>query len=76
MNPCPCGWLGHPRRGCRCTPSDLQRYAGRVSGAVLDRLDLPIEVRALTSEELLRAQPGEASALARERVVSARARQR
>jgi magnesium chelatase family protein len=53
MNPCPCGWLGHPKRGCRCSPTDLTRYAARVSGPVLDRLDLQIEVPALTSDELL-----------------------
>ncbi|HYM81919.1 MAG TPA: YifB family Mg chelatase-like AAA ATPase, partial [Candidatus Limnocylindria bacterium] len=50
MNPCFCGWLGHPKRGCRCTPTDLARYAARVSGPVLDRLDLQIEVPALTSD--------------------------
>jgi len=76
MNPCPCGWLGHPRRGCRCTPTDLQRYASRVSGPVLDRLDLQIEVPALTSKELLAAAPGETSAVVRERVIAARATQR
>ena len=73
---CPCGWLGHPKRGCRCTPTDLTRYAARVSGPVLDRLDLQIEVPALTSEELLAASPGESSTSVRERVVAARERQR
>jgi magnesium chelatase family protein len=76
MNPCPCGWLGHPKRGCKCTPADLARYAARVSGPVLDRLDLQIEVPALTSEELLDALPGESSAVVRERVIAARSRQR
>ena len=76
MNPCPCGWLGHPKRGCRCTPADLARYAARVSGPVLDRLDLQIEVPALTSAELLAAVPGESSADVRERVLAARALQR
>src|SRR5207249_4228464 len=76
MNPCACGWLGHPKRGCRCTPTDLERYAARVSGPVLDRLDLQIEVPALTSAELLAASAGEASAIVRERVVASRARQR
>jgi magnesium chelatase family protein len=75
MNPCSCGWLGHPRRGCRCTPTDLARYAARVSGPVLDRLDLQIEVTALTSEELLTAPAGESSASVRERVLAARKRQ-
>ncbi len=76
MNPCACGWLGHPKRGCKCTPTDLARYAARVSGPVLDRLDLQIEVPALTSDELLRASPGESSASVRERVLVARKRQR
>ncbi len=75
MNPCSCGWLGHPKRGCRCTPTNLARYAARVSGPVLDRIDLQIEVPALTSEELLAAAPGESSAVVRERVLSARGRQ-
>jgi magnesium chelatase family protein len=76
MNPCKCGWLGHPKRGCRCTPTELQQHAARVSGPVLDRLDLQIEVPALTSAELLRASSGEASAVVRERVLAARERQR
>ncbi len=76
MNPCPCGWLGHPKRGCRCTATDLARYAARVSGPVLDRLDLQIEVPALTSSDILSAAPGESSAAVRERVLAARARQR
>lgn len=75
MNPCKCGWLGHPKRGCRCTPGDLARYAARVSGPVLDRLDLQIEVPALTSAELLAASPGERSAEVRARVLEARERQ-
>ncbi|MBI1799270.1 MAG: YifB family Mg chelatase-like AAA ATPase [Candidatus Eisenbacteria bacterium] len=76
MNPCKCGWLGHPRRGCKCTPTDLQHYAARVSGPMLDRLDLQIEVPALTSSELMAASSGEASAVVRERVLAARDRQR
>ena len=75
MNPCACGWLGHPKRGCRCTPTDLARHAARVSGPILDRLDLQIEVPALTSEELLAASAGDSSADARGRVVVARRRQ-
>jgi magnesium chelatase family protein len=76
MNPCKCGWLGHPKRGCKCTPTELQQYAARLSGPVLDRLDLQIEVPALTSEELLRAPTGESSEVVHERVLAARARQR
>src|SRR5262249_704260 len=64
------------KRGCRCGPTELARYAARVSGPVLDRLDLQLEVPALTSAELMRARPGESSAAVRERVVAARLRQR
>jgi magnesium chelatase family protein len=76
MNPCRCGWLGHLRKPCRCTPTDLQQYGARVSGPMLDRLDLQVEVRALTSDELLRAPPGEPTAAVRDRVAAARERQR
>jgi magnesium chelatase family protein len=76
MNPCPCGWLGHPRRGCRCGPRDLARYAGRVSGPVLDRLDLQIEVTPIAADELLAHAPGESSDAVRARVLAARERQR
>jgi len=75
MNPCPCGWLGHPKRGCRCTPTDLTRHMARVSGPVLDRLDLQIEVPALTAAELLEAGSSEPSAAVRARVLAARERQ-
>lgn len=73
---CFCGWLGHPTRGCKCTPADHARYAARVSGPILDRLDLQIEVPALTSGEILAAGPGEPTAVVRERVLAARGRQR
>jgi magnesium chelatase family protein len=73
---CPCGWLGHPRRSCRCAPPDLLRYTARISGPTLDRLDLQIEVPALTAEELMASGAGEASAAVRQRVLAARERQR
>ena len=76
MNPCKCGYLGHPKRGCKCSTADLQQFATRISGPVLDRLDLQIEVAALTGDELLEARPGEPSAIVRERVLAARERQR
>ena len=74
--PCPCGWLGHPKRGCRCTQSELSRYAARVTGPVLDRIDLQVEVTALTSGELLHVQPGEPTDAVRARVLAARERQK
>jgi magnesium chelatase family protein len=73
-NPCPCGYLGHPSARCRCTPDQVARYRGRLSGPLLDRIDLLVTVAPL-GEEALRAGPGEASARVRERVVDARARQ-
>ncbi|MBA4193924.1 MAG: ATP-dependent protease [Comamonadaceae bacterium] len=74
MNPCPCGFLGHPSRPCRCTPEQVARYQGRLSGPLLDRIDLQVEVPALDGEELLQGPPGEGTAAVRERVLLARDR--
>jgi magnesium chelatase family protein len=76
MNPCPCGYLGDTLRECRCTPLQVARYRDRLSGPLRDRLDLIVEVPALPSSALTTAGAGERSALARERVVEARDRQR
>ena len=75
MNPCPCGYLGHPAKPCRCTPESIARYRGKISGPLLDRIDLIIEVPALSATELTQATPGEPSAAVRERVLTARERQ-
>ena len=75
MNPCPCGWLGHPSGKCRCSPDQVARYRGRLSGPLLDRIDLMVEVPALPEDELIAASPGEPSAAVRARVVVARERQ-
>ena len=81
MNPCPCGWLGAPtmpgRSGlhCRCTPEAVARYRGRLSGPLLDRIDLQVEVLAARPAELLAMPDGEASATVAARVAQARARQ-
>jgi magnesium chelatase family protein len=75
MNPCSCGFLGDSRRGCSCTPAQLQRYAGRLSGPLLDRIDIRVEVRALSYAELT-GPPGESSWSVSARVAAARARQR
>jgi magnesium chelatase family protein len=75
MNPCPCGYLGDASGRCRCTPEQVARYRGRLSGPLLDRIDLHIEVPRLPECDLLDAVPGEASAKVRERVIAARARQ-
>jgi len=74
MNPCPCGHRGDPRRACRCTPDQVARYQGRLSGPWLDRIDLQVDVPALTSEELLHSGRGEPSATVRQRVQQARER--
>lgn len=74
MNPCPCGYLGHPTRACRDTPDQIARYQGRLSGPLLDRIDLHVEVPALPPAELLHSAPSEDSATVRTRVVAARAR--
>jgi magnesium chelatase family protein len=75
MNPCPCGFLGHPRRACRCTPEQISRYSGRLSGPLRDRLDLVVEVPAVATASLWSTVPGESSAAVRERVLAARTRQ-
>jgi magnesium chelatase family protein len=74
MNPCPCGYLGASTRTCRCSPDQIVRYQGRLSGPLLDRIDLHVEVPALPPDELLHNGPGEASAAVRERATQARAR--
>lgn len=76
MNPCPCGWLGHPTRACRCTPDQVSRYQGKLSGPLLDRIDLQVEVPALAIDDLLHGAPGEPSAAVRPRVAAARERAR
>ena len=73
MNPCPCGYLGHHNNKCRCTPDQVARYKSKISGPLLDRIDLHIEVPALTEAELTTAATGEASASIRNRVEQARA---
>ena len=74
MNPCPCGFLGHYNGRCRCTPDQVARYRSRISGPLLDRIDLQIEVPAPVQEDLMRHTPGESSAAVRARVAAARAR--
>jgi magnesium chelatase family protein len=73
MNPCPCGFRGSRQRACRCTPDQVSRYQSRISGPLLDRIDLHIEVTPLPADELLNAPAGEPSAAIRERVAAARA---
>ena len=72
MNPCPCGFSGSALKACRCTPDQISRYQGKLSGPLLDRIDLHIEVPAVSAQELLTAQPGEATGGIRARVEAAR----
>lgn len=72
MNPCPCGYYNHPLKHCVCTPGQISRYMNKISGPLLDRIDIQIEVVPLTFEQLHNAQPGETSATIRERVIRAR----
>jgi magnesium chelatase family protein len=74
MNPCPCGYLGSSLRACRCSPDQVSRYQGKLSGPLLDRIDLHVEVGALAADELVNAPPGEATAAIRTRVATARDR--
>lgn len=72
MNPCPCGYYNHPTKECTCGPGVVARYLSRISGPLLDRIDLQVEILPVPFEELAHAAPGEPSAAIRERVVKAR----
>lgn len=74
MNPCPCGYLGSASKACRCTPDQISRYQGKLSGPLLDRIDLHIEVPAVSAQQLLDAPPGESTESIRGRVIAARER--
>jgi magnesium chelatase family protein len=71
MNPCPCGYLGHFSGRCRCTPDQVARYRGKISGPLVDRIDIHLEVAAVPQEDLLRQTAGEASGAVRARVAAA-----
>ena len=72
MNPCPCGYYNHPTKACVCTPGQVQRYLNRISGPLLDRIDLQIEIVPVPFEKISDAHEGESSAVIRERVIAAR----
>ena len=74
MNPCPCGYLGSSLKPCRCTPDQVSRYQGKLSGPLLDRIDLHIEVPAVSAQQLLNSPSGESTESIRTRVVAARER--
>jgi len=75
MNPCPCGYFGHFNNKCRCTPDQIARYKAKISGPLLDRIDIHIQVPALKEDELTAAAVSEDSTAIRKRVEQARARQ-
>ena len=72
MNPCPCGYYGDPTHHCACTPGQIQRYMNKISGPLLDRIDIHCEVQAVPFAQLSQMQPGEPSEKIRERVIAAR----
>ncbi len=72
MNPCPCGYFTDPYHECRCTPTAIQRYHTKISGPLLDRIDIHIEVPSLKYDELKSTQPGESSEEIRARINNAR----
>jgi magnesium chelatase family protein len=76
LNPCPCGYRNDPRRDCHCSPPQIERYMAKISGPLLDRIDLHIEVPAVPFKELSTAPPGTSSADMREQVAVARQIQR
>ena len=72
MNPCPCGYYGDPTHHCVCTPGQIQRYMNKISGPLLDRIDIHCEIQAVPFAQLSQMQPGEPSSVIRERVITAR----
>lgn len=72
MNPCPCGYYNDPTHHCVCTPGQIQRYMNKISGPLLDRIDIQIEITPVPFKDLSRAAPGESSDVIRERVIKAR----
>ena len=73
MNPCPCGYYGDPTHHCVCTPGQIQRYMNKISGPLLDRIDIQCEITPVPFKDISKASPGEPSANIRERVIAARA---
>lgn len=72
MNPCPCGYYNHPSKPCVCTPGQIARYLNKVSGPLLDSIDIQCEILPLSFDEISKAAPGEPSSVIRQRVLNAR----
>lgn len=73
MNPCPCGYYGHPTRHCTCLPGQVSKYMNRISGPLLDRIDIHIEIQPVAFDDIASQRPAESSSAIRERVLKARA---
>ena len=72
MNPCPCGYYNHPTKPCVCSPSQVQKYLNKISGPLLDRIDIQVEIVPVPFDDLVKETPSESSAAIRERVIRAR----
>ena len=72
MNPCPCGYYNDPTHKCCCTPGQIQRYMNKISGPLLDRIDIQCEITPVPFKDISKAEPGEPSSVIRERVIKAR----
>ena len=72
MNPCPCGYYGHPTRPCTCTPGAVAKYMNKISGPLLDRIDLHVEIEPVAFDDMASTEPAESSAAIRQRVIAAR----
>lgn len=72
MNPCPCGYHNHPTHPCMCTPAQIQKYMNKISGPLMDRIDIQVEVQSVPFEDIATSPKGESSAVIRERVIHAR----
>lgn len=72
MNPCPCGYYNHPTKPCTCLPGQVSKYMGRISGPLMDRIDIQVEILPVAFEQMSSLKPGESSAAIRERVIKAR----
>ena len=75
MNPCPCGYYGHPTKACTCSPGAVTRYMNRISGPLLDRIDLQVEIQPVSFDDMADTSPAESSEAIRERVIKARSLQ-
>lgn len=73
MNPCPCGYYGDPTHHCVCTPGQIQKYLNKISGPLMDRIDIQCEITPVPFKDISKGEPGEPSAKIRERVIKARA---